>query len=84
MTADTVPVSVVSADTVTFFYKRSYTGKVSGIHQLTLLSKVNDLVDRVLVGVEDKVNKGDLLVRMDEYGTSSSLRQSRAQFELAE
>jgi len=62
---------------------RDYTGTLEGIEQAVLTAKINETVTAVKVRPGDEVKSGDVLVRLNKSGPSSSFERVKAQYEFA-
>jgi membrane fusion protein (multidrug efflux system) len=79
---DTIPVRVapVIFDAPEYFLKTA--GRVSSDDEIFLISKVQGTVNRVLVHLGDKVEKGDVLVEVDDYYLNKQYQMHREAYEL--
>jgi membrane fusion protein, multidrug efflux system len=73
-----VPVAVAAAEAGPFVIWRDYSGTVSGVSEAVVRARSGDQVAAILVGVGDRVSRGQVLVRQTGESTAARLRQAEA------
>lgn len=60
------------------------TGKIEPVTKVEIKSKANGIVERLLVGVDQRVTPGQVLVELDKESLTARLREARANLQASE
>jgi RND family efflux transporter MFP subunit len=86
---ETAPENIVAVNTAVvgtgdIQTELSFTGQVRPAQQITVMSRISGLVDRVMVNTGDFVSAGDVLFTMDETDLRNNINSLSAQLSTAE
>jgi multidrug resistance efflux pump len=62
----------------------SYTGKITGINEVSIVPKVSGRIEKVFKDVGDPVNEGDVLLSLEKTDLSAQLESANSDLDLAQ
>ncbi len=78
---DPIAVQVAEATHGDMVVYRSFTGTIEGIEQAFLTAKISETVVEVRTSPGESIDAGDVLVKLDESGSSSGFEKARAYYQ---